>query len=180
MKKIKIILKYIFLLVIIVLLYKECLYKRSNSCLNSINEKLVTNVKDKTVINFEKELECLEWDSLMLIDRHFDAGDVKSKTGVDLSDFRLMGFKSFYKSDFYTFIAILNKKKIVAVIETSRGVLIDDFITELDNNDMAIIAKEDAKFVTYFINEEYLDGTKIYSISFMDKKLIEKYKRVSK
>ncbi len=180
MKMVKIILKYVLPLVIVVLLYKGCQYKRSNKCLDAINEKLVANIKDEAEIDFENELECLEWDSLMLIDRHFDAGDVKSKTGVDLSDFRLMGFKSIYKSDFYTFIAILNKRKIVAVIETSGGVYIDEFITELDNNDMAIIAKEDAKFITYFMNEEYLDGTKIYSITFKDKKLIEKYKRVNK
>ena len=154
-----------------------CSYKTSNECLDAINIKLVTDVKDKMEINFKDELTCIEWDSLMLIDRHFNVDEVKNTTGVDLSGYKLMGIKYAVKSDFNTYIAILKNKKIVVAIDTSTGVNLDDFITELNNNDMAIISKEDADFITYVTDNEYVSGGKIYSITFKEKSLLEKYKK---
>lgn len=174
MKEVK---KIVFCLLSISIILCGCSYKTSNECLDAINIKLVTDVKDKMEINFKDELNCIEWDSLMLIDRHFNVDDVKNKTGVDLSGYKLMGLKYAVKSDFNTYIVLLNEKKIVGTIETSTGVNIDDFITELNNNDMVIIAKEDADFVTYETDNEYVSGGKIYSITFKEKSFIEKYKK---
>lgn len=155
----------------------SCSYKTNNECLDAINTKLVTDVKDKVEINFKDELTCIEWDSLMLIDRHFNVDEIKNKTGVDLSGYKLMGIKYAVKSDFNTYIAILKDKKIVAAIDISTGVNLDDFITELNNNDMAVISKEDAVFVTYMTDNEYVSGGIIYSITFKKKSLLEKYKK---
>ena len=84
-------------LIAISMLLCRCAYETNNECLGALNIKIGNALNDKTELDFKAELNCFEWDSLMLIDRHFDAGDVTSKTGVNLRRYRLMGLKYLIK-----------------------------------------------------------------------------------
>ena len=175
MKKQNIIIFSIFIILVlgIFIFYP---YKTNNKCLNSVKVKLVTSIKAGDTINLGKEVNCFEWDSIIFITRDFEPDVIEKHTGICINGYKLMGFKFPFRSDFYTYIALLHKKQVVGVIETSGGIMIDDFITELGNNDIAVIAKKDATFITYLTNNKYLNGNKIYSITFSDSKLIYKYK----
>ena len=166
------------LLIIATLSVGNCSYEENNECLSETKRILVDNLKPNVEIDFQKQLSCFEWDEMMFLDRHFQADYLKKETGVSISEFKLMGYKSFIGSDFYTFIVFLKNKEIVGVIETSNGIHIDEFISELDNNDSALIDKQDAKFITYETDNEYLDSKKVISIKFSNDKLIDKYKKL--
>ncbi|WP_460190129.1 hypothetical protein [Urechidicola sp. KH5] len=122
-------------------------------------------------------MNCFEWDSLMFLERHFNSEDIEERTGININGLNTMGIKYLTKSDFYTHIIFLKEKSIVGVIETSKGILIDDFITELNNNDIAIIAAEDSDFTTYLTGGKYVNGENILSLTFTKPELIEKYKK---
>jgi len=151
-------------------------YENSNSCLNEMKINLTENLTENEILNFKESLDCFEWNKLMFLHRDFSPDYIEKNKGIKVNGFKAMGFKYFIKSDFYTHILFLKDNKIVGIIETSKGVMIDDFATELNNNDTAIVSKEDAIFKTYETENEYLDGRKVISLTFSEPKLIDKYK----
>lgn len=177
MKKIR---NFVFILILIIILIflfvNSSTYENNNSCLNEMKINLTENLTENETLNFKESLNCFEWNNMMFLHRDFSPEYIEKNTGIKVNGFKTMGFKYFIKSDFYTHILFLKDNKIVGIIETSKGVMIDDFATELNNNDTAIISKEDAIFKTYETENEYFDGRKVISLTFADSKLIEKYK----
>ena len=165
-----------YLLILNLIFIYSCSYDNDNSCLNKIKIELNEDLTENKVFDFKENVDCFEWNRMMFLHRDFSSEYIEEKTGIKLNGFKIMGFKYFIKSDFYTHILFLQDKKIVGVIETSNGVLIDDFATELNNNDTAIISIEDAVFKTYETGDNYIDGRKVISLTFAKTELINKYR----
>lgn len=177
MKKISSFVLILFFIIILISLFVNSFtYENNNSCLNEMKINLTENLTENKILNFKENLNCFEWNRMMFLHRDFSPEYIEENTGIKVNGFKTMGFKYFVKSDFYTHILFLKDNKIVGIIETSKGIMIDNFSTELNNNDTAIISIEDAIFKTYETGDEYIDDRKVISLTFENTKLIDKYK----
>ncbi len=171
-------LRLLFILLILFFIFKLWSYNDDSKCLENVKTKIVTNIKADEIIDFSKEIDCFEWDKIMFTDPHFSASYIEKHTKININGFRLMGFKSFYSSDFYSFMIFLNKKEVVGFIDISSGIISENLLDGMKNKDLTLIDKNDAKFQLYEIKGNYrLDGDKIYSIRFINKNDSIKYSR---
>lgn len=140
-----------------------------NDCLKKIENRIevITSKSDNLTLNLNNEVDCFDWDKIVLIPRDFESIDMKKRFGIDISEYDVLGFKSFISSDFHTYIIFLDNNEIVGKIDFSSTGYIDNFLTDL-NKDIVIIEREDAvfEFVQY---ENYL------KLIFQDTYLNEKY-----
>jgi hypothetical protein len=166
---------FLGLFVLIIFLSKCIFYCDSGECLDEFKTSLQN--KDLKSFDFDNELNCFDWDEMMFIPRDFDASYFERNSDISINGYRLMGIKYFFNSDYYTYLIFLQNKNIVKVVETSTIIDFDELITELNNNDLAVIDKKDAKFILYD-TDTYLKktGRKLKGLKFKNSALIDKYR----
>lgn len=157
--------KYIYITIIgfIVIIF---LYRGNKKCLKTLKNKIV-NVKEDVVLDLSNDsIFCFEWRKLLFVPRDFSSADLFVSHKIKLNSFKLMGIKSIYSSDIYTYLVFLDKNnQMVASIELTENIYIDDFLTELET-DYLVVDKKDAIFKTNFNGEYYVNGNKIISLEF--------------
>lgn len=154
-------------LLFIVFFLTCCSYHDNDECLNHLDENFVTKIDSTKIVDLNREVDCFEWDSLIFTEPAASEDLIENKTGISISPFRLMGPKSIFSSDFYSFIIFLKGKRIVGKLEITGGINPENLLDGTKNRDLTVISRKDAVFKIYWNkNDYYTNGNKIYNLGF--------------
>ncbi|MBF4485719.1 hypothetical protein [Flavobacterium sp. CSZ] len=179
--------KYIFFLLISFLFLFSCRGQSNPECLTALNEKISPHVNEKNkigeVINLKDDLNCFDWDSLIIIMPLYLDGRAEKELGITFpkdADYTLEPKSSaifLFVKDKKVVHSMLQKAEVnKEVFHSYKSVKSYSFIQLLNNygnaNYYVIIPKEKAVFETYPIvyhdengkeasNPEYGLGVKV-------------------
>lgn len=158
---------YLFLLLLLVILFFVFNYNKDR-CLSKVENKIINEISaQNSDLNLNKMINCIDWDKIVLIPRDFESIDMKKRFNINLSEYDVLGIKSFLSSDYYTYIVFLKDNKVTGKIDISSTGYIDNFLTDL-NKDIVIIERKDASF-------SFIEYENYFKLMFNDTSLYDKY-----